>query len=268
MKKSNSAYNIIKHVVPPVAAVAVLIGVWELLSVSGAIPSFMLPSPGKVAKAFVTDFGTLCYHGATTLYEAFLGLTIGIVLSFLIATVMDAIPIVRRALYPIMVTSQTIPSIAIAPLLILWLGYGVMPKIVLIVITTFFPITVSLIDGFAAADPDAMNLMKSMGGNAYDRYRHIKLPGSLGYFFSGLKISVSYSIVGAVISEWLGGTRGLGVYMTRTRKNFAYDRMFAVILFIALVSLLLIGIVALIKWWVMPWDRKQQKKGDTNEKDN
>lgn len=250
----------LKRVLPPFVAISFLLGVWQGLSQSGVIPSFMLPSPMATATAFVQDFGILCNHGATTLLEAFLGLGIGIILGFIIATLMDAIEPIRHALYPILVASQTIPTIAIAPLLLLWLGYGILPKIVLIILTTFFPITVSLIDGFAAADPDAMKLMRSMGANHFQIYRHIKLPGSLGYFFSGLKISVSYSIVGAVISEWLGGTVGLGVYMTRTRKSFAYDRMFAVIFFIIFVSLLLIGLVSLVRYFIMPWERTQKKK--------
>lgn len=260
MKKLRSiTHKAASRVIPPVLAVAALLGVWQFLSVSGVMPSFMMPSPYKTAAAFAEDFFVLCRHGAVTLYEAFLGLAIGIAVSFLIATVMDACKPVNHALYPILVASQTVPSVAIAPLLLLWFGYGTLPKIVLIVVTTFFPITVNLIDGFASADQDAMNLMKAMGAGPLKRYVNIKLPGALGYFFSGLKISVSYSIVGAVISEWLGGTAGLGVYMTRTRKSFAYDRMFAVIFFIAAVSLLLMLLVTWIRWLVMPWERKNKK---------
>ena len=171
---------------------------------------------------------------------------------------MDACRPLYNALYPVIVVTQTIPSIAIAPLLTLWLGYGITPKIVLVVITTFFPIAVGLLDGFKAADPDALKLLKSMGAGPVKRFIHIKLPHSLGYFFSGLKISVAYSIVGAVISEWLGGSSGLGVFMTRVRKSFAYDRMFSVIIFISGISLLLMLAVIIIKWLVMPWERRSK----------
>ncbi len=260
MKKSqNTISKLISNIFPPVMAVALILAFWQWLSVSGIMPSFMMPSPGAVWKAFREDFLILCSHSATTLWEAFLGLSIGLALSFVIATLMDACGFLKRGVYPLLVVSQTIPSVAIAPLLLLWFGYGVFPKVVLIVITTFFPITVGLIDGFASADPDALNLLRSMGAGPVKRYLYIKLPSSLGYFFSGLKISVSYSVVGAVISEWLGGTKGLGVYMTRVRKSFSYDRMFAVILFIAAVSLLLMLLVAAIKWLIMPWERKTKK---------
>ena len=260
MKKlQNTISKFISRVIPPLVAVAVIIALWQWLSVSGIMPSFMMPSPLNVWNAFLEDFFILCDHGAATLQEAFLGLSIGLGISFVIATLMDACKPLNRGIYPLLVVSQTIPSVAIAPLLLLWFGYGIFPKVVLIVITTFFPITVGLIDGFASADKDALNLLRSMGAGPVKRYLYIKLPSALGYFFSGLKISVSYSVVGAVISEWLGGTRGLGVYMTRVRKSFSYDRMFAVILFIAAVSLLLMLLVMFIKWLIMPWERKVNK---------
>ncbi len=196
-------------------------------------------------------------HGATTLTEAFLGLTIGTVLGFIIAVVMDHYPLAYKSVYPLMVVTQTVPTVAIAPLLVLWLGYGLLPKVVLIVLTTFFPIAIGLLDGFRSVDPDAINLLKAMGANKLQCFIHIKLPSSLSHFFAGLKISVSYSVVGAVISEWLGGFYGLGVYMTRVRKSYSFDKMFAVIFFISFISLLLMSGVTLLRNALMPWDRKK-----------
>lgn len=257
--KKNFTGKIISKTLPPIIAVTALLLVWHFLSASKVMPSYMMPSPAKVWHALTEDFSVLCYHSITTIYEALAGLLIGIAVSFVIAVIMDACAPIRNGLYPLLVVSQTIPSVAIAPLLLLWFGYGVLPKIVLIVVTVFFPITVSLLDGFASADKDSLKLMKTMGANSFQQFIHIKLPGSLSHFFAGLKISVSYSVVGAVISEWLGGTRGLGVYMTRVRKSFAYDKMFAVIFFIAAVSLLLILLVSVIKWLSMPWERNSVK---------
>ena len=256
--KRNCFGKIISKSLPFITAAFLLLLIWQIVSASGLVPGYMMPSPLKVCTAFWEDFSILCYHGLITVYEALAGLFIGIIFSFIIAVLMDLCPIIRNGLYPMLVVSQTIPSIAIAPLLLLWFGYGVLPKILLIVVTTFFPITVSLLDGFASADKDSLNLLKTMGANSFRQFIHIKFPGALRYFFAGLKISVSYSVVGAVISEWLGGTRGLGVYMTRVRKSFAYDKMFAVILFIAGVSLLLLLLVSIIKWLVMPWERKNK----------
>lgn len=252
----NFTGKIISKILPPLFTGALLVILWHFLSITNIMPSYMMPSPHKVMLAFINDFDTLCFHGLTTVCEALLGLFIGIVMSFVIAIIMDACKPVRNGVYPLLVISQTIPSIAIAPLLLLWFGYGILPKIILIVITTFFPITVSLLDGFATADRDTLNLLKSMGANSFQQFIHIKFPNAISHLFSGLKISVSYAVVSAVISEWLGGTRGLGVYMTRVRKSFAYDKMFAVIFYIALISLLLIALVSVIKWLCMPWERK------------
>ena len=262
MKKSANITKIITKYLPPLITAVVIIVVWHMLSHSDVMPSFMMPSPAKVWNALINDWSIILMHAKTTLAEALTGLGIGIVISFVIAILMDCYRPVHNALYPLLIVSQTIPSIAIAPLLLLWFGYDMTPKIILIVITTFFPITIGLLDGFKAADPDALGLLKSMGAGPVRRFIHIKLPYSLGYFFAGLKISVTYAIVGAVISEWLGGTSGLGVYMTRCRKSFAYDRMFAIIIFIAVLSILLLLAVQLIKWLCMPWERKRK----TNEK--
>lgn len=254
----------VRRILPPAVAAAAILLFWQYLSGSGVMPSYMMPSPLSVCRAFADDWGLLWKHAATTLGEAGLGLAIGIAAGFVISVLMDSWRPLYNALYPVVIASQTIPSIAIAPLLTLWLGFGTTPKIVLIVITTFFPITVGLLDGFRAADPDAMRLLKAMGAGPVKRFIHIKLPCSLGYFFSGLKISVAYSIVGAVISEWLGGTSGLGVFMTRLRKSFAYDRMFSLIIFISGISFLLMFAVIILKWLIMPWERRSKSVSGKN----
>ena len=242
----------------PVISLVVLCVAWLLVSEGEIIPKYMLPSPVDVAKAFIGDFSLLMGHCAVTLTEAFAGLLIGIALGFLFSVLMDRFSFLYKAVYPILVISQTIPTIAIAPLLVLWLGFGVAPKITLVVLTTFFPITVSLLDGFKSVDIDHINLMRSMGASKTKIFLHVKLPFSMEQFFSGLKVSASYCVVGAVISEWLGGFEGLGVYMTRVKKAYAFDKMFAVIILISLVSLLLMALVALLKKLAMPHKRKQR----------
>lgn len=134
------------------------------------------------------------------------------------------------------------------------------PKIILIVITTFFPITIGLLTGFRSADPDAVSLLKAMGAGQAQIFFYIKLPGAMSQFFSGLRISASYAVVGAVISEWLGGFGGLGVYMTRVKKAFSFDKMFAVIFLISAISLLLMNGVEILQKLCMPWDRDSRKK--------
>ena len=215
----------------------------------------MLPSPIQVVQAFVSEFPSLMEHSVITLAEAFLGLALGILLGFVMAVLMDQFEPLYQACYPLIVLTQTIPTVAIAPLLVLWFGYEMTPKVILIVITTFFPITIGLLNGFRSVDPDSINLLRAMGAGRWQIFSHIKLPGAMSQFFSGLRISASYAVVGAVISEWLGGFGGLGVYMTRVKKAFAFDKMFAVIFLISIISLLLMKGVDLMQKKCMPWEK-------------
>lgn len=216
---------------------------WEILVSLQIIDRLILPSPLDVVKAFINDFPLLLSHSYNTLTVAFLGVFISISFSFILSLIMDRYNTVYELVYPVALLSQTIPTVAIAPLLIIWLGYYMKPKIVLVVLSTFFPLLVSLLEGYKSVDKDNINLLKSMGANTYQMYIHLKLPSSFRYFLSGLKVSMSYALISAVISEWLGGYYGLGVYMTRVKKAFALDKMFAVIFLISFLSLLLMNII-------------------------
>ena len=222
----------------------------------------MVPSPIDVVTAFVDNFSIMMKQAAVTLQETFYGLLIGIAIAFVIASLMDRFTIINKALYPVLVVTQTIPTIAIAPLLVLWMGFGMAPKITLVVLTTFFPIAIGLLNGFESVDADAINLMRSMGATRLQIFRIVKLPNATASFFSGLRISAAYAVVGAVVSEWLGGFEGLGVYMTRVKKAYAFDKMFAVIVFISAISLVLMGIVILLERISMPWVHKTENLGD------
>ena len=250
---------------PAIAAVVLLLVIWELASVSGLVPRYMLPSPVDVGRAFVRDLPALGENLLVTLQEAFFGLALGVTTGFLFAVAMDACDVLYRAFYPILVITQTIPTVAIAPLLVLWFGYEMTPKVILIVLVTFFPITVGLLDGFRSADKDTIGLMRSMGATRWQIFRHIKCPSALPQFFSGLRIAAAYSVVGAVISEWLGGFSGLGVYMTRVKKAFAFDKMFAVIFLISAVSLLLMAVVDLLERKCMPYRHLHDEPNETKE---
>ncbi|MBS5214468.1 MAG: ABC transporter permease [Clostridiales bacterium] len=240
-------------------AIAVLLAVWQICSTLGIVPSYMLPSPIRVVQAFIKEFPLLMQHLGVTLTEAFLGLGCGITFGFLMAVLMDRFEFLYKAFYPIVVLTQTIPTVAIAPLLVLWFGYEMMPKVILIVIVTFFPITVGLLNGFRSADKDAINLLRAMGAGKFQIFRYIKLPGAMSQFFASLRISAAYSVVGAVISEWLGGFAGLGVYMTRVKQAFAFDKMFAVIFLISFISLLLMKLVDFLQIKCMPWENKKHE---------
>lgn len=241
-----------------VSAIAVILIIWQLVCSLGLVEAFLLPSPLQIVKTLISEFPLLMGHAAVTLTEAFLGLLLGVLLGFAVAVLMDHFEPLYKAFYPLIVLTQTVPAVAIAPLLVLWFGYEMAPKVILIVITTFFPIAVGLLNGFKSADPDQINLMRAMGASRVQVFRHIKLPGSISQFFAGLRISASYAVVGAVIAEWLGGFRGLGVYMTLVKKAYAFDKMFAVIFLISLISLLLMKGVEWAERKCMPWEQSRR----------
>jgi len=255
-KKSQS---IISKIIP-ISVILLLLLLWQIISSNEIIPKYMLPSPYEVILAFKSDFPLLMEHTKITLQEGAVGLACGVLLGIVIAIIMDAFDFVHKAIYPLIVISQTIPTIAIAPLLVLWFGYELMPKVVLIVLTTFFPVAVGMFDGFQTADADEIKLMKVMGASKLKIFRYIKLPEAMSHFFAGLRVSVTYSLVGAVISEWLGGYKGLGVYMTRVKKSYDFDKMFAVIFLISAISLILMGLVDILQRTCMPWEHVKNEE--------
>ncbi len=243
----------------PAAFIALIILAWAAVCRWGLVAEFMLPSPAKVVRALISEAPVMLRHSTVTLAEAAAGLGLSIAAAFVFAVLMDRFVFLYKAGYPLAVITQTVPTVAVAPLLVLWFGYGAAPKIILIFIACFFPMLIALLGGFKSADPGVLRLYRSMDAGYLRILWDVKLPYALDSFFSGLRISVSYSVVGAVISEWLGGEGGLGVYMTRVRKSFAFDKMFAVIIVISFISLILIKLVDVIQTVAMPWKKFEKK---------
>ena len=224
------------------------------------MPPFLLPAPWQVLQAAQKDAVLLWGHMLVSLQEAFLGLALSITAAFVLAILMDRFAWLEEMTLPLLTLSQTIPVIALAPLLVLWFGYGLFPKIILIFLVCFFPLAVGLLAAFKEVDRDILRLMTSMGASYWQSLWHVKLPAALPAFFTGLRIAVSYAIIGAVIAEWLGGDSGLGVYMTRVRKSYSFDSMFAVIIIVSFISLALIWLVEFLEKKAMPWQRIHQDK--------
>lgn len=248
MKKSTNISKIFRGSILIVA----LLVLWQFLSTSGLLPAYLLPRPYRSSRPLCrisSIGGSLESHLGRSGPRALLRHRLGLSLRLF----NGSIGLLKDALYPLLVLTQTVPTVAIAPLLVLWMGYGMTPKVVLIVIVTFFPMAVNLYEGFASADVDEMRLLRAMGAGKREIFSYVKLPNALDGFFSALKISASYSVVGAVIAEWLGGFQGLGVYMTRVKNAYSYDRMFAVIFLISFLSLILMGLVNLFQREAMPW---------------
>jgi ABC-type nitrate/sulfonate/bicarbonate transport system permease component len=184
-----------------------------------------------------------------------LGLFVAVVLGSLMAMLMDAFPLLGKLLHPLLVASQSVPMLVLAPLFIIYLGFGLTPKIVTVALMCFFPVAISFADGLADVDKRKVDLVRQMGAGTLQIYRLVKIPAALTALFSGLHVAASYSVLGAVVGEWLGGEKGLGFYMLRVKNAYMLDRVFAVILVIITLSILLNQFFRWFKWVITPWER-------------
>ena len=238
---------------PPLLLVGLFLLAWELYARSSGISPFVLPPPSRVV-ASLWEFRDQAFrHTLPTLGETLVGFTISILAGIGAAVAMDRIDAIRRALAPLLVGSQTIPIVAIAPLVVVWFGFGFLPKILVVVLVTFFPITVALLDGFASTPDDRTELMRSMGASDGQVFRKLRWPTGLPSLFTGLRISATYAVVAAVIAEYVGATEGLGIWMQLSQRSFRTDLVFAAILLTAVLSVALVALVTVVERAVIPW---------------
>ncbi len=245
---------------PPLLLVCFVLLVWQTVAVRSGLSAFILPSPIQVAQATYETWDILLPAIGTTMVETGIGLGIAIVFGVVIAGVMDISNLLRRSLYPILVASQTVQILAIAPLLIIWFGFGLLPKVLVVILICFFPLAVNTADGLASADPDLVALLRSMGASRNQIWRMVRLPAAMPLFFSGLRIAVTYSVVGATIAEWVGGSAGLGLYMLRSKNALATDQVFAAIVVTSVISIGLYTLVYALERAVLPWYYTTQRE--------
>ncbi|MCS1352336.1 ABC transporter permease [Mechercharimyces sp. CAU 1602] len=238
---------------PSLTLVLLFLFIWEATVRLLDVEPWLLPSPSKIGDTFFTSLTLLHDHMWVTLQEALLGFALGIIVALLLATLIELSPWIRRALYPLLIGTQTVPIIAIAPLFIVWFGFGMFPKLLIVAMVTFFPVVISTADGLRSSDPDMIRLLQSAGANQWQLFRYIRFPHALPSFFSGCKIAATYSILGAVIGEWLGASKGLGVFLIRAQHSFAADKVFVAILVITFWSILLFLLIQVIQRWLTPW---------------
>ena len=240
----------------PMVAFLVLLAIWELGVRFYHIPGYILASPGQVLVTMTETYPMLWFHGSMTILEAIFGFILAIATAFIMAFLLDTLFWFNRAVYPLLIVSQTIPLIVLAVLFTIWFGFGLLPKILVVILVCFFPMVISLSDGLNTVDPDQISLFRSMGASPLKTFTMVKLPAAMPAFFSGIRIAATYSIMAAVIAEWLGSNRGLGYYMTLQQKQFAIDRVLAAVLVICLLSLLLVKLIDLLEYLLVPWNRK------------
>jgi ABC-type nitrate/sulfonate/bicarbonate transport system permease component len=225
-------------VVPPLLLVGALVAYWQWYVVSHDVPARELPSPGRVIVKGWGDRAALWEHTRATLQVTFVGFGVSL-----------------------LVTSQTLPIIALAPLMITWFGFGLQPKVVVVALVTFFPITVGLIEGFASTERAATNLLRSMGAGRWQQFRYVRLPAAMPFFFAALRISITYAVVGAIFAEYVGSQKGLGIYMNVKKNLFRTDLVLAAVVVSAVLSVGLFLLTSIVQRCTIPWYAKARRHG-------
>ena len=238
---------------PALVFTLALLVLWELYVRADHVSVQLLPSPTAIVQALFNNWSIIYDNTLQTLLETVLGLAIAALLGLLLAITLDISSWMRRAVYPLLITSQTIPIIALAPLLLIWIGYDIRPKLIVVTLYCFFPIAVATVDGLASAEPELIKLLHSMRATRWQILRLVRLPGAMPAFFSGLRIAAAYSVIGAIFGEYVGAEKGLGIYMQKAANSFATINVFAAILVTTILSLLLFGLVSLIERLALPW---------------
>jgi ABC-type nitrate/sulfonate/bicarbonate transport system permease component len=228
-------------------------GVWEGAVALFQIPHWKLPAPSAIATELVLSRGLLMRHTWVTSQEVLIGFGAALVIGVGVAVLIGYSRTFQRVVYPLVISSQAIPIIVIAPLLLIWVGYGLAPKIIIVVMISFFPIVVNTVDGLKAVDPDMISLMRTLGASRWQVFRKVQVPTSLPYLFSGAKIAVTVSVIGAVIGEWVGANAGLGYLTKMSVPLFQTARSFAAIVILALMGVGLFLAVAMLERVMLPW---------------
>lgn len=238
---------------PPALVALLVLVAWEALVRLFGVPAFLLPGPSAIAGAFWESRDLLLKHAGPTAGEAILGFLVAVAAGALSGLLINRSALAERSLYPWLVVSQTLPTVAIAPILVTWLGYGQLPKVIVVTLFCFFPITVATVDGLRATDPDLVRLMRSFGATRWRIFFMVEAPGALPFLFGGVRLAVTYCVIGAVVGEWVGSSRGLGFLMIQDKAQFEIPRLFAEISLLSVMGVSLFLLVALLQRLAAPW---------------
>jgi putative hydroxymethylpyrimidine transport system permease protein len=246
----------------PLAVILALLGLWELAAQWGwtsnalNIEDFLIPAPSDIATSLWEDRSLLLSDGWVTLQEVLLGFAIAAAAGVAFAVLIHLSETARRAVYPLLVASQTIPIVILAPILVVWFGFGLTPKLVIVALICFFPITVNMLDGLRSVDPDLTKMMRSLGAGRLQRLWRVELPASLPYAFSGARVAITVSVIGAVFAEYVGSSEGLGHLINQAQAQLLTARSFAAVVVLSLMAILLFALVSLIERKLVTWDSR------------
>jgi putative hydroxymethylpyrimidine transport system permease protein len=246
----------VRRVVPPTLVLAGAVGLWELVVRATGTPDYLFPAPSAVASSLAGDAGLLASAAAVTARETFLGYLLAVGLAIAIAVVLHFSAALRAALMPILVLSQTVPTVLLAPILAILLGYGLEPKLVVVAVVCFFPIVVNAVDGMRSADAELVRMMRTLHGGRLDIFVRVEFPGALPAIFSGARIAATYAAVGAVFAEWAGSSSGLGFVILQAQPALDTARIFAAVLVLSAMALALYAAVGLAERTLVPWKQE------------
>ena len=249
----------IQWIVPAALLVAGAM-IWEVLVRVRDTPAWLLPPPSAIGQSLIDDRSMLLEHTLATAQAALIGFGIAFLVGVGSAIAITSTRILERSLYPVIIATNAIPVIAIAPLLLIWFGYGLTPKIIVVALICFFPIAVNTIDGLRSVDREMVNLLRSLGASRWTTFKLVRFPTSLPYLFSGTRIAAAVSVIGALVAEWVGSSSGLGYLMIRSASQFLTDRVFAAIFIAALMGIAMFVAISLLERWLLPWRRLEQER--------
>ena len=242
--------------VPALLVFFAILVVWQIVVIVNDIPLAILPSPLRVAQTIVTEAGSLVSNTAVTMVEIVLGFVSGAFIGMVTGILIVYSRTLERMLYPLIVASQMIPVFAIAPLLIIWFGFGLSPKIIIAAIGVFFPICINQVEGLRSVNPDLIKLMRAYSASKWQIFRMIAFPASIPFLVAGLQIGITFSVIGAVIAEWIGSENGLGALMIASNSLSRTDIVFAAIVVLSVMGLIFFVGVRLVANWLCPWQKK------------
>lgn len=246
----------------PVAILLIVLGIWESAVHLFEIPRYILPAPSKIVVTLFSKHAQLLKHTLVTLEEMLLGFLLAVSIGVPLAVLMFEFPALEKAFYPYVIGSQTVPVFAIAPLLVLWFGFGIASKVIMAALIVFFAIVLNTLDGLKSTDPDTVNLFRILRATRWQILWKVRIPSALPFIFSGAKIGISISTIGAVIGEWVGAKAGLGYLMLYANGQLQISLVFAAIFCLTILGLSLFGLMTLLERYAMPWRQHQYERSD------
>jgi ABC-type nitrate/sulfonate/bicarbonate transport system permease component len=245
--------------VGPLVLLVLATGSWEAMARLGAVEDYLLPAPSEVATALVDDRHLLLSDTWVTAQEVLIGFALALALGLALAILLHLSPLLRRAVYPLVVASQAVPVIVIAPILVIWFGFGMTPKLIVIALICFFPIVVNTFDGLQSVDRDHVKMLQTLNASRSDVFRYLELPASLPYLFSGARIAVAVAVIGAVFGELVGSDAGLGHAIQIGTAQLLTARVFAAVLILSVMAIALFALISALERWAVPWANRGER---------